>query len=372
LAGIGAFALLAASASAAPPCQAGSAAGHLDYAGDVYNFSASTQEPGHGDYDIVEMRSCRDGPDIVLGLRVAGSIDVDREGAFYGLILYGSEASHAESFFLANGSAFYRNSAGETVFVANETSGAWLTLRAPAADLPGTSNGWSLKASAGIDLDLDDSVEYKDWSEASPDFEFAPDGDIAAAATPYGAPTISISSLEVATTGSQYTLTVQGTATGSVGEVRVSMGLYEVEATTNAGHWKFSDYWFEQSLPEGDPAVLLAGVGSSWAEWTFTRTYDKGDLLGLFEHCGARAGELKVEARAIGDDGSWGHVNRSFEPPTMTLGCPGSKGGGSEGPFLAGAAAAVALVAVAAVAFWLRRPKEAGAIAPAEPHDPPR
>jgi hypothetical protein len=385
LACLGAFALLAGGASAAPPCQAGSVAGQLDYAGDVYNFSSSAQERGHDDYDIVEVRSCRDGPDIVLGLRVAGAIDADHAEAFYGFILYGSEAAHAESLYFTNGSGSYRNSQGKTVSLANETSGAWLTLRSPAAAFPGTSNGWSLKASAGIDTDSDDFSDYKDWCELSLDFEFAPDDDIAAATTPFGAPTISISSLEVATTGSQYTLTVKGTTTGSVGEVRVSMGLYAVGITVDAGRWKFSDYWFEQSLSEGDPAVLLARGGSSWAEWTFTRTYDNGDLFDLFYYCGATARELKVEARAISDDGSWGHVNGSFQPPTLNYGCPpsmgrgGGGGGGSTVPAVAGAsptlavaAVALASVGVGAAVLGVRKRKEASAPAPAKRQDPPR
>jgi len=382
LACLGAFALLAGGASAAPPCQAGSVAGQLDYAGDVYNFRSSAQEPGHDDYDIVEMRSCRDGPDIVLGLRVAGAIDADHAEAFYGFVLYGSEAAHAESLFFTNGSASYRNSQGKTVSLANETSGAWLTLRSPAAAFPGTSNGWSLKASAGIDTDSDDAADYKDWCEGSLDFEFAPDGDIAAATTPFGAPTMSISSLDVATTGSQHTLTVKGTTTGSVGEVRVSMGLYAVGITVNAGRWKFSDYWFEESLSEGDPAVLLARGGSSWAEWTFTRSYDNGDLLDLFYYCDATARELKVEARAISGDGSWGHVNGSFQPPTLNFRCPpsmGRGGGGSTAPAVAGAsptltvaAVAVAGAGVLAAALWIRKRKKASAPAPAKRHDPPR
>jgi len=81
-------AALAVGHAAALPCSADSVAGHLDYAGDVYNFSSTAQEPGHDDYDIVEMRSCLEGTDIVLGLRVAGAIDRDHDGAFYGLTLF--------------------------------------------------------------------------------------------------------------------------------------------------------------------------------------------------------------------------------------------------------------------------------------------
>ena len=253
------------------------------------------------------------------------------------------------------------------VSVENETFGEWLTLRVPASAFPGTSHGWSLTASAGIDTDTQDGAEYKDWCDAAVDFEFAPGDDIAAATTTFEAPTISISSLEVTTAGSNYTLTVTGTTTGSVEEVRVSMGLYSAGNAASAGRWKFSDYWFEESLSEGDPAVLLARGGSAWAEWTFTRTYDNGDLLGLM-YCDATARVLKVEARAISYSGRWGHVNQSFEPPTLTLGCPGRKGPGGDGfltlsgitgagPALA-VAAAMAMVGVGVTAHWLRKRRD--------------
>jgi hypothetical protein len=347
------LALLGASAQAAAPCPSNVVAGHLDYVDDVWNKATQREEAGHPNYDVLETRSCMDGANIVLGARVGGTIVTDAAKANYTFVLVGPETLHVS---FSNHSAGYKDVNFHWTNAVNTTEGSWLTIWVPNAQYGSRTSGWDLEIEATENTDLTGSDELIDWDTLDTSEEYTDSEDISLETSPFSSPTAAVTKVNVTQTGSTYRVVAEGTTTGAVAELRVTMG---VRLTGLGGStWEYSDYYVEQTMAGGDITVALEKVNGSWAQWKFTRDYTAEGLKGILGNL-LTIHEGKIEVRVIAEDGKWGHGSQTFQPTTVGSGT-GAGGGGGAG-VLIGVGVLLALVAVVALVIMMKRKKAAAA-----------
>ena len=350
--GLSTVALLGASAQAAAPCPSNVVAGHIDYVDDVWNKATQKEEAGHANYDVLEWKSCMDGSNIVLGVRVGGTIINDSVKSNYTFVLVGPETLHVS---FSNHSAGYKDVNFHWTNANNTTEGSWLTIWVPNAQYGGRTGGWDLEIEATENTDMTGSDELVDWGTLDTSEEYTDSEDISLEHTPFSSPTVAITAVNVSQNGAKWRVVAEGTTSGSVAELRVAMG---VRLTSfGSSSWLYSDYWVEQTMSGGDVNVALEKVNGSWAQWKFTRDYTEDEIKGILGDL-FTLHEAKLEVRAIAESGQWGHASSQFQPTTVGSGTGSSSGGSGA---LIGVVLLVVLVAVVVAVVMMKKRKAAAA-----------
>jgi hypothetical protein len=351
--GLSTLALLGASAQAAAPCPSNVVAGHLDYVDDVWNKATHKEEAGHANYDILQTTSCMDGSNIVLGVRVGGTIVNDSVKSNYTFVLVGPETLHVS---FSNHSAGFKDVNFHWMTATNTTDGAWLTIWVPNVQYGSRTGGWDLEIEATENTDGTGTVELFDADTLDTGEEYTDSTDLSLEHTPFSSPTAAVTKINVTKTGDTYRVVAEGTTSGAVAELRVTMGVRRTGLGTN--EWSYSDYYIEQTMAGGDITVALEKVNGSWAQWKFTRDYTESGLKGILGDF-LTLHEGKIEVRVIAEDGKWGHGSQTFQPTTVGSGA-GSGGDAGSGALI-GIVLLVVLAAVVAVVILMKRKKAAAA-----------
>lgn len=346
LAGFGLLLLfLGLASSAGASCPAAVGGGLLDYSADVIDKTSGRQAPDLADVDILEVRSCLEAVDIVVELRVRGSVvSTDSHYSYAGaisdegqlpLILRFSNGT-AEAYEVGNPTK--RNASAELV-------PSFIRIRTPAANFVDYTPPWNVTGEAGISEDGHLVNRWSDSADLKAQRSPVCDEDITFHPTPFDSPTVSVTSVHISELSGVFELNAKGTAKGDVSALRVSMGVTLTFMGTTA--LCFSPFGSTEVAPHDSTTISLTNLSAPSHEWEYSRTYTEADLQVLYGSL-ATVGPAKLEVRALGSDGSWGHANSSFDPLTETV---RSRGDGSTfplgGPVLAGGAGIVA-----AVFFW--------------------
>jgi hypothetical protein len=321
-----------------------------DVGSDVNEGFTVNRSALHPEVDIVEVSSTVEGDDVVFSMGLRGDVVADNDSYEYSwdVCLDAVDWSTPLScpdirVVFTNGSATLEESGAPVDITVVASTGRALKVSAPLALFANFTSHWQL---AGNTL-LTDGGFWTDTATLSVgNGELLP-GDVSADASPYGAPTVAISSVEVLGEGNHYRVVVEGTTAGPVAHLLVGLG-DRMEAS-GITIWSWSGWWMEQGASEMDSSATLEKVAGSWASWRFTYDYDP------LAYTSGIVDSATVEVRALAADGSWGHADRVCACGTPTGPIPpadgGDNGGGSEGgAFIPGSGAAMVAVAVAVAA----------------------
>lgn len=296
----------------------------LDYAKDVNHGFTINRTDQHAEVDLIEVASALDGSNVRFSMKVRGAIVADNDSYEYSWRVCFEVVDYARPegcsdvvVKFSNGTATFRES-GDPVDVAVVSSaGSALTVTAPLALFANFTEGWELTAEAEYDLEgyWFDNADLDVGGGALLPQDISGDG------TPFTSPAVAITSVLVQGSGTPFRVTVVGTTSGGVDELRVAIG----DKTSFGGFttWSWRGWWREENKSAGDSNASLEKVGGSWFQWKFTLDYDPSSYsLGIIS-------ETKIEVRAVGSDGSWGHKNQTCACGTSSGPIPPDNTGGN-------------------------------------------
>lgn len=279
----------------------------------------------HPELDITQVASTVQGDDVVFTMTLRGTAEADNASVFYRWTVALSDPDESGLSFedivveFSNGSATYQQNGDPVNITVVSASSHGISVSFPFSLVEDFAGVWRLGGAAQWS---GDGIWMDTASLVVGNGAFLYDSDASGDVSPYSSPTATISSVTVLGEGSHFRVVVEGTTSGTVSSVQVALG--DHTEFGGMGTWQWHGWWVEENQSHFDANATLQKKGGSWASWNFTWDFDPAVYsTGLVDM-------TKIEARAYGTDGSWGHGNASCACGTATGPIP-SEGGNGDG-----------------------------------------
>ncbi|HKZ58806.1 MAG TPA: hypothetical protein VJ547_03005 [Candidatus Thermoplasmatota archaeon] len=330
----------------------------FDFAQDVRNRWTGQVTSQFPSLDILELRACEAGGELVFLMRTRAPAVTDNASYSYTMDLF-DWVSGAFVVGFSNGTTYVARAPSPEAKA--DASGSWLELRVPADSYGGSLATAEVAGDAwvvGTD-EIDEDIGYHDYAQRRLSNEYSLEqraivtSGLPNEATPFARPTVAITWLELHNRsegrtllnpeGALYDLTIEVETEGPVAELRIVLGFANERG-----------FVFDRWMVRGDYLLWeTQDLGAGRTFWKLSTNYSGYSPFG--------AAQGIVEVRAIAEDGSWGHANGTF-PAT-----PGKSYSSGTSRSAAGASSALFIVflavpAIVIAAWWLRerRLKRAG------------